>query len=210
MCLRSLHVTGLTFAFFHLVQAPCFLSPTAVAKRPTSSRWWISTDTIFLLFTVDSFDHQTHGWRPTPAFPDATVPIISFVLRADSAFSTAIYAFYFRPVITEGWAFFTSGSRESRSIWKSIYTYVRKHIFVYIHTHTHTHTHIYIYIYIPKFVLRKCTFTYMYIYIHYIYTYIYVYIHYIYINIYMNISIYIRTHTHICTYSHTHTCNIMA
>ena len=88
----------------------------------TSSRWWISSDAIFLLFNVDSLDHQRCGYRPWPAFPFATVPIISFVLRADSAFSTAMFAFHFRPVITEGWAFFTSGSRESRSIWKS-YTF---------------------------------------------------------------------------------------
>ena len=119
MCLRSLHVTALSFAFSHLVHAPCFLCPAAVAKRLTSSRWWISSDTIFLLFAVDSFDHQRCGCRPRPAFSFVTVPIISFIQRADSAFSTAIFAFHFRPVITEGWAFFTSGSRESRSIWKS-------------------------------------------------------------------------------------------
>ena len=114
----SLHVTALSCAFSHLVHAPCFLCPTAVAKRLTSLRWWISSDTIFLLFAVDSFDHKRYGCRPRPAFPFATVPIISFILRANSAFSTAIFAFHFRPVITEGWAFF-SGSRESRSIWKS-------------------------------------------------------------------------------------------
>ena len=119
MCLRSLHVTALSFAFSHLVHAPCFLCPTAVEKRLTSSRWWISSDTIFLLFTVDSFDHQCYGCRPRPAFPFATVPIVSFILRADSAFSTAIFAFHFRPVITEGWAFFTRWSRESCNIWKS-------------------------------------------------------------------------------------------
>ena len=112
-------MTALSFAFSHLVHAPYFLYPTAVAKRPTSSRWWISSDTIFLLFAVDSFGHQLCGCRPRPAFPFATVPIISFILRADSVFSTGIFAFHFRPVITEGWAFFTSGSRESRSIWKS-------------------------------------------------------------------------------------------
>ena len=46
-------------------------------------------------------------------------PIISFILRADSAFSTTIFALHFRPVITEGWMFFPGGSWESRSIWKS-------------------------------------------------------------------------------------------
>ena len=52
MCLRSLHVTALSFALSHLIHAPCFLCPTAVAKRLTSSRWWIYSDTIFLLFAV--------------------------------------------------------------------------------------------------------------------------------------------------------------
>ena len=118
MCLRFLHVTALSFAFSRFVHAPCFFCPTAVAKRLTTSRWWNSSDTIFLLFNVDSLEHQRCGCRPRPAFPFATVPIISFILRADSAFSTAIFAFHFQPVITEGWAFFTSGSRKSRSIWK--------------------------------------------------------------------------------------------
>ena len=93
------------FAFSHLVHAPSFLWPTAVAKRLTSTRWWISSDTIFLLFAVDSLDHQRCGCRPRSAFPFTTVPIISFILRADSAFSTAISAFHFRPVITKGWTF---------------------------------------------------------------------------------------------------------
>ena len=48
---------------------------------------------------MDSFDHQRCGRRPRPAFPFTTVPIISFILRADSALSTAIFAFHFRPVI---------------------------------------------------------------------------------------------------------------
>ena len=68
MCLRFLHVTALSFALSHLVHAPCFLCPTAVAKGLTSSRWWISSDTIFLLFAVDSLDHQRCGCRPRPAF----------------------------------------------------------------------------------------------------------------------------------------------
>ena len=117
--LSLVHVTALSFALSHLVHVPYFLCPTAVAKRLTSSRWWISSDTIFILFAVDSFDHQRCGCRPIPAFPFATVSIISFILRADSAFSTVIFTFHFRLVITEGRAFFTSGSRESRSIWKS-------------------------------------------------------------------------------------------
>ena len=114
-----LEVSRCAFALSHLVHAPCFLCSTAVAKRLTSSKWLISSDTIFLLFAVDSLDHQRSGCRPSLAFVFATVPIISFILRADSAFSTAIFAFHFRPVITEGWAFFTSGSRESHSICKS-------------------------------------------------------------------------------------------
>ena len=141
MCLRSLHVTALSFALSHLVHAPCFLCPTAVTKCLTSSRWWISSDTIFLLFAMDSLDHQCCGCRPRPAFPFATVPIISFILRADSAFSTAISAFYFRPVITEGWAFFTRGSRESHNIY--IYTYIYPHTHVYTYIFTCYYIHIY-------------------------------------------------------------------
>ena len=94
ICLWSLHVTSLSFALSHLVHAPCFLCPTAIAKRRTSSRW-ISSDTIFPLFNVDSLDHQRCGFRPKPAFPFATVPIISSIQRADSAFSIAIFAFHF-------------------------------------------------------------------------------------------------------------------
>ena len=116
---RSLHVTALSFAFSHFVHALCFLCPTAVANCLTPSRWWIFSDTIFILFTVDSLDHQRCGCRPRPAFPFDTVPIISFILRTDFAFSTAIFAFYFRLVITDGWALFNCGSRESHSIWKS-------------------------------------------------------------------------------------------
>ena len=119
MCLRSPHLTALSFALSHLVHAPCFLCPTAVAIRMTSSRWWISSETIFLLFIVDFLGYQRCGWRPRLALPFATVPIISFILRANSAFSTAIFAFHFRPVITEGWAFFTSRSWQSRSILES-------------------------------------------------------------------------------------------
>ena len=68
---------------------------------------------------MDSLDHQRCGWRPRPTLPFATVPIISFILKADSTFSTAIFAFYFWLVITEGWEFFTRGSQESHSIWKN-------------------------------------------------------------------------------------------
>ena len=119
MCLSSLHVTTLPFALSYLVHAPFYPCFTAVRKRLTSSRWLISSYTIFLLFNMDSLDHQLCGWRPRPAFPFATVPIISFILWVVSAFSAAIFAFHFRPVIPEGWAFFTSGAQESRSIWKS-------------------------------------------------------------------------------------------
>ena len=119
MCLSSLHVKALSFALSHLVHAPCFLCPTAVAKRLTSSRWWISSNTIFFLFNRDSLDNKRCGCRPRPAFPFAIVHIISFILRADSAFSAAIFVFHFRPVIAEGWAFFTKVSGKSRRIWKS-------------------------------------------------------------------------------------------
>ena len=115
MCLRSPHGIALSFALSHLVHTPCFLCLTAVAIRMSSSRW-ISSKTIFLLFNVDSLDHQC---RPRPALPFATEPIILFILRADSAFSTAVFAFYFQPAITEGWVSFTSRSWESCSIWKS-------------------------------------------------------------------------------------------
>ena len=101
LSLRSLHVTAVSFAFTHLIHASCFLCPAAVAKCLTSSRWWISSNTIFLLFNVDFFDHQTLT-MPRPVFPFATGPIISFILRDDSVFSIAIFAFHFRPVITEG------------------------------------------------------------------------------------------------------------
>ena len=111
MCLRSLHMTALSFALFHLVHAPYFLCPTAIAICVTSSRWWISSKSIFLLSIVNSLDHQHSGWRPRPALPFVTVPIISFISRADSAFSTAIFTFHFRPVITEGWVFSLVGHK---------------------------------------------------------------------------------------------------
>ena len=79
----------------------------------------LSPCALFPLSYMDSLDHQHCGCRPRPAFPFATVPIISFILRANSAFSTATQQLHFWLVITEGWVFFTSGSQESRSIWKS-------------------------------------------------------------------------------------------
>ena len=112
MCLRSLHVTTLSFAFTHLVHTSCFFCPTAIAKRLTSSRWWISSDNIFLLFAVDSLDHQRCGCRPRPAFPFATVPIISswgLIQHSQQLFL---------PSISDR-EFFISESQESRSIWKS-------------------------------------------------------------------------------------------
>ena len=98
---------------------PCALFSLSFSCSKTPLKWWISSHTIFLLFNVDSLDHQRCGCRARAAFPFATVPNISFILRADSAFSTAIFTFYFRPVIIEGWAFFPSGLRESHSIWIS-------------------------------------------------------------------------------------------
>ena len=119
MCLRSPHVIALCFALCQLVHAPCFLCLTAVAIHLTSSRWWISSETIFLLFNVHSLDYERCGWRPRPALPFATVLIISFILRADSASSAAIFASHFQPVIMEGWAFLSSWLWETRGIWKS-------------------------------------------------------------------------------------------
>ena len=118
MCLRSPHVTALSFALSHLVHAPCFFCPTAVAIRMTSSRWWISSETIFLLFLGFLGPHQCCGSRPRLALPFATVLIISFILRAYSSFSTAIFVFHFQPVITEGKAFFANGLWESFTIRK--------------------------------------------------------------------------------------------
>ena len=109
MCLRLLHVTALSSALSYLVHVTCFLCPIAITICLTSLRRWISSETIFLLFIEDSLDHQWYGWRPRAALPFATVPIVSFILKANSEFSTAIFAFHFQLVITEGWAFFTSG-----------------------------------------------------------------------------------------------------
>ena len=116
MCLRSPHVTALSFALSHLLHASCFLCLTAVAIRVTSSRWWISSETIFLVYC--GFLRLSSLW--VKAFPFTTVPIILFILMANSTFSKAIFTFHFRPVIIMGdLAFFTNGSQESRSIWKS-------------------------------------------------------------------------------------------
>ena len=52
MCLRSLHVTALSFSLSHLVHASCFLCPTAVAKRLTFTKWWISSNIIFFYLTL--------------------------------------------------------------------------------------------------------------------------------------------------------------
>ena len=98
-------MTALSFVLSHLVHAPCFLCPTAVAILLQGDEF-LPKPFFFCLLWI-------------PAFPFATVPIIYFITKADSAFSTAIFAFHFRPVIREGWAFFTIGSRGSRHIWKS-------------------------------------------------------------------------------------------
>ena len=116
MCLRSLHVTSV---FSILPLCPCAPFPLSYSCSKTPNFKMDFFRYLFLQFAVDSLDHQCFGCSPRPAFPFVTVPTISFILRADSAFSTAIFAFNFRPVITEGWAFFTSGLRESCSIWKS-------------------------------------------------------------------------------------------
>ena len=99
--------------FCTLTLGLCALFPLSYISSKTPP------DTIFLLFNVDYLDHQRCGCRPRHDFPFATVPIISFMLRADSAFSVVIFAFHFRPVITEGWAFFICGLWKSSSIWKS-------------------------------------------------------------------------------------------
>ena len=62
------------------------------------------------------------GCRPRPAFPFVTVPIISFIPRADSAFSTAIFAFYFRPVITEVYISILRYSESNNILWDDIKT----------------------------------------------------------------------------------------
>ena len=116
MCLRTPHVTAPSFSHSYLVPAYCFLCPTAVAIRLIFSRRRISSKTIFLWFIVDSLDHQSYGWKPRPALPFTTVLFIYFHLKANSTFSTSIFAFHYRPVITKGWTFFTSVSRESWSI----------------------------------------------------------------------------------------------
>ena len=110
MCLRSLHVTVLFF--WTLPLGPCTPFPLSYCCRKTPN--FLKTMNFFrynfFLFNVGSLDHQRCRCRSRPAFPFATVPIISFILKADSAFSTTIFTFHFRPVITEGWAFFTCGS----------------------------------------------------------------------------------------------------
>ena len=107
--------------FCTLLLGPCALLPLSYScsNTPDFFKMMNFSPNHFFWFIVNSLDHQRCGWRPRPFLPFATVPIISFNLRANSAFSTAIFAFHFRSVITEGCAFFTSGSRESRNIWKS-------------------------------------------------------------------------------------------
>ena len=60
--------------FCTLPLGPCALFPLSYSL--TSSRWWISSDTIFLLFNMDSLDHQRSGCRPRPSFLFAIVPMI--------------------------------------------------------------------------------------------------------------------------------------
>ena len=119
ICLLSLHVIVLSLVFSHLVHAPCLGCATAMARCSLSSKSWISSKTILHLFFVVSLDHHLCGWRPNHALPVATEPITSFILREDSAISTACFAFHFRPVIMAGCALFTCGSTESRNIWNS-------------------------------------------------------------------------------------------
>ena len=119
ICLMSLHVIVQSLVFSHLIHAPYLVCATAMAKRLLSSKSWISSEILLRLFFVVSFDHHFCGWRPNPALPVATEPITSFILREDSAISTACFAFHFRPVIMAGCALFTSGSTESRNIWNS-------------------------------------------------------------------------------------------
>ena len=84
ICLMSLHVTVLSFALSYLLHAPCLYCPTAVATCLSSSKWWISSEIIFRLFILDSFDDKCLGWKPISALPFATMPIISFILRTNS------------------------------------------------------------------------------------------------------------------------------
>ena len=115
--------------------------------------------------------------------PFAIVPIISFIFRANSASSTAIFALDFRPVITEGWAFFTRALWESHSIWKSCglpnsysstsdnvesFSFIDElYIYIYIYIYMCVCVHIYIYIYINMNVymwVYVCMYIYIYIY----------------------------------------------
>ena len=116
MCLRSPHVTALSFALSHLVDVSFVQQLSQYAWHPWDEEFLPKSFSfcLWILWTTNTVDE-----RPRSSLPFVTVPIISFILRDDSAFSTAIFAFHFRPFITEGWAYFTSGSWESRSIWKS-------------------------------------------------------------------------------------------
>ena len=59
---------------------------------------------------------------PTPTLPSCVYSGVYLFYPFDLKkscyfwwFSISIFVFHFRPVVTEGWAFFTSGSREPRS-----------------------------------------------------------------------------------------------
>ena len=85
ICLMSLHVKTLCLMFSHQVHAPCLGCATAMARCLLSSKWWISSETILCLFFVVSFNHHHCEWRPKLVLSVATEPIISFILREDSA-----------------------------------------------------------------------------------------------------------------------------
>ena len=119
ICFMSLHGIVLSLVFSYLVYALCLSCATAMARCLLSSKWWISSETILRLFFVVSFDHHCCGWRLSLAFPVATEPITSFILREDSAISKAYLVSHFWPVIMAGCVLFTSGSKELCSIWKS-------------------------------------------------------------------------------------------
>ena len=127
MCLRSLHVTALSFALSHLVHAPCCLCPTAIEKRRTSSRGWISSDTIFLLFIVDSLDI---GLDLFFYLPQCQLFLSSWgpILHSQQLFLPSIYTY------------------------THIYIYIPICIHTYIHTYIYTHlyTHTYIYSYLRR------------------------------------------------------------
>lgn len=108
---RSVRVTFQSMAFFHLVQAPCWLRPTTLVKSYLIHSWLRSW--ICLRLTFPFLFLQRVSTRTKPAPPWATTPTRSFRCNQDLASSTAAWALHFLLVftITPTWA--TFGSLES-------------------------------------------------------------------------------------------------